>query len=268
MGPHFRTAGAFALVALLALPAAAAGDGVVARVNGVEILAADVERARSQVPPEYRQIPPATLDRLILDSMIDSVLAAQAARKDGLHEGEVYKRQMARIGDQLLERLYLADAIDKRITAEALKAGYERFLKELDNTEVRASHIVVATEAEAKNVIREIEGGANFADIAKKRSKDGAAAAGGDLGYFRREGMIAEFSDAAFAMKPGDVSKVPLRTQHGWHVIKVADRRAGQPPSFAEVEDDLRDQLAGEIGATIRKELREAAEIAVEPSGR
>ena len=116
-----------------------------------------------------------------------------------------------------------------------------------EREEVRARHILVKTKAEADGVIKALGAkGATFEAVAKEKSKDGSAAQGGDLGYFTKDMMVPEFAEAAFALKPGEVSKAPVQTQFGWHVIKVEDRRMAKAPPFEEVQPQLQAQLSRE----------------------
>jgi peptidyl-prolyl cis-trans isomerase C len=126
---------------------------------------------------------------------------------------------------------------------------------------VHARHILVPTEAEAKSVIAELEKGADFAALAKKYSKDPGAESGGDLGYFGHDDMVKEFADAAFALSPGQYTKTPVKTEFGWHVIKVEDRRAGKPPSFEEAREQLSREIAHGIIDGKLHDLRNAAKI-------
>jgi peptidyl-prolyl cis-trans isomerase C len=126
---------------------------------------------------------------------------------------------------------------------------------------VRARHILVKTEAEAKEIIAELDKGADFAALAKKYSTDTGADAGGDLGYFGHDDMVAAFADAAFAVPAGQYARAPVKTEFGWHVIKVEDRRLGKPPSFEEAREELGQALTHEIIEAKLKELRGIAKI-------
>lgn len=127
--------------------------------------------------------------------------------------------------------------------------------------EVRARHILVKTMDEATAVIAELDGGADFAETAKDKSIGPSAQDGGDLKYFTRDQMVAPFADAAFSLCVGEVTRQPVETKFGWHVIKVEDRRPVKAPSYAEVEQDLRRQETASLIAHMLSELRDGAQI-------
>ena len=237
-------------------------DTVVAIVNGDRIYRSDVEDARGRLSAQLQQFPAEIVFGLLVNSLIDSKLASAAARAQSLHEDEGIRRQLMRIEDQILERAFLTRAIESRITEAAMKERYERMVRESGKTdEVHARHILVETEAQAAEIIVELEGGADFAEMAKSRSIGPSASKGGDLGFFSRSQMVSELAEAAFAMGLNESSKVPVRTQFGWHVIRVEERRRAKSPMFEEVEAKLRDEFSRELLAAIVKELRDGAEL-------
>src|SRR2546422_929296 len=126
--------------------------------------------------------------------------------------------------------------------------------------EVRARHILVEGEDEAKAIIEQLKGGADFATLAKEKSKDPGAAEGGDLGYFTKDQMVPEFADVAFKMYPGQLSN-PVKTQFGWHVIKVEDKRTRQPPEFEKVKDQIEAYLARKVQSDFIAKLRQSAKV-------
>ena len=274
MNSGFRYSGLPAVVALAAVIVlggaggviAAEGDGardpVVASVDGESIYASDITAAQALLPPEYQQIPPAILFGLLIDSLIDTKLAVAQARREGFDEKPEVARRLTRVQDQILQRAFLEERIESRMTEEAMKRAYKKFVAELKGgDEIRASHILVETEAQAKEIIAELAGGADFLELAKAKSIGPSADKGGDLGFFDRDGMVAEFSDAAFALEVDETTQTPVRTQYGWHVIRVVERRKARPPMFAEVEGEVRNKLTRDLGAEIMKSLRADAEI-------
>jgi peptidyl-prolyl cis-trans isomerase C len=274
MNSGFRYSGLPAAVALAAAivlggaggAAAAEGgeakDPIVASVNGENIYASDITEAQAQLPPEYRQIPPAVLFGLLMDALIDTKLAVARAQREGFDEEPGVARRLTRARNQILQRAYLEARIEDRMNEEAMKRGYEKFVAELKGgDEVRASHILVETEAQAKELIAELAGGADFFELAKSKSIGPTADKGGDLGFFDRDGMLAEFSDAAFMLEIDETTPTPVRTQYGWHVIRVVERRKARPPMFVEVEAEVREMVTRDLGAEIIKSLRAEAEI-------
>ena len=253
----------FAL-ALTCPPAVLAAEDsvVVAEVNGIKILRADIEDARLRLPERFNDVPVEAVYGMLVNSLIDSKLVAAEARKINLHEDANVRKQMERIEEQVLERAFLTSYINKRITDKALKDQYEKMVKQVAvKEEVSARHILLETEAQAREVIKELQGGGDFAELAKARSKGPSGASGGDLGFFAEGQMVPAFSKAAFALKKGETTKEPVQTQFGWHVIKVEDRRTVQPPTLEESEPQLRLALSREIGTAFLQELRKTATV-------
>ncbi len=243
-------------------PVPAVADPVVARVNGAEVRRSDVMLAIENLPQQYRQLPPEMLFGGVVSQIIDRKLVAQAAEKGKLGEDPVVKQRVASIRERVLQEAYLSREIDKEMTENNLRSRYEKQVKNAPGREeVHARHVLVQNEADAKAVIEDLRKGGDFAEVAKKRSSGPSAANGGDLGYFTREQMVPEFAEAAFAMKTGEVSAAPVKTQFGWHVIKVEDRRTAPPPSFEDSINDLRQEMAQELIQARMEALRKDAKI-------
>ncbi|MFQ5984501.1 MAG: peptidylprolyl isomerase [Alphaproteobacteria bacterium] len=239
----------------------AEGDPIVARVNGQEIHRSDVLAAIERLPAQYQQVPLAQLYDPIVDQLISNKLLVIEGRAQKLDQDEGLKRELARIEEGLIVRLYVSREIAVVVTDDALRVRYEDLVQESSaRKEVSARHILVQSEVEARAIIAELEAGADFAELAQARSIGPSSSAGGDLGYFRRGEMVPEFAEAAFSMEVGDISE-PVRTPFGWHVIKVEDRRTAQPPSFEEVAGQLREELSGDVVAVILERLRGEARI-------
>ncbi len=202
--PHAPGGAAGQTVADLLKADAGKTDPVVAKVNAIEIRRSDVLLALKGLPPQIQQAPAAQIYPLLLERMIDSKLVASAARTQKLQDDPAVKRQVAEYEDRVIQQAYLDKAVKAKVSDDVLKKKYDAFIKENPpQEEVRARHILVKTEKEANDALAEIKKGADFATVAKSKSTDGSARDGGDLGYFSRGDMVAEFSDAAFAMKPG-----------------------------------------------------------------
>jgi peptidyl-prolyl cis-trans isomerase C len=237
-------------------------DPVVATVDGSEIRMSEVVSAHQQLPAQYRGMPLQMIYEPLLNSMIDSKLAAAEARRQGLHEDDTVKREIARVTDQILERQVVRRHIEEGLTEEALRTRYEEHLGDASGaSQIRARHILVDSEDEAKRLIEEINGGADFAELAIKHSTGPSGPKGGDLGFFSQEEMVPEFAEAAFALGDGEVTQEPVQTQFGWHVIKTEERRTSEPPSFEESQDTLRQEMSQELGDSYMEELRSQAEI-------
>ncbi len=267
----FRVARAAALAGLAGLfvlsisPAAlraAEDDPVIAKVDGFEIHRSDVMEIVRGLPQQYQQMPLETLFPLLRDRLIELQLVAAVGRKANLADDEVVRRRMRKIEDRVIRDVYLSRYVDKKVTDETLRKMYE---DEIANTppkvEVRARHILVKTEAEAKALIARIKAGEDFATLAKENSIGPSGAKGGDLGYFTRDAMVPAFADAAFALDVGAVTDAPVQTQFGWHVIKVEDRREASPPSFEDSRERLRAQASQTVVRALLDELRSKATI-------
>ena len=235
---------------------------VVARVDGTELHLADVEAAQQNLPPQAQKLPLEQIYPMLLDRLVDGALITKAGRKEHLEQDSELQVRLKRYEDRLIQEAYLNQAIKAAETEGQLKARYQSFAKDkAGQEEVHAQHILVKTEDEAKSVIAELDKGADFGELAKKYSTDPSASSGGDLGYFGHDDMVAAFADAAFALPKGQYSKTPVKTEFGWHVIKVEDRRAGKPPSFEEAREQLSRELAHEIIDAKLQNLRGAAKI-------
>ena len=243
-------------------PALPPGDAVVARVDGAELRLSDVEAAQQNLPPQAKKLPLEQIYPVLLDRLVDGMLIAEAGRKEHLDRDPDVQNRLKQYEDRLIQEAYINRVVKPAETEDRLRTRYQEFLKEKPaQDEVHARHILVKTEAEAKSVIAELDKGADFAVLAKKYSTDPGAESGGDLGYFKHDDMVKEFADAAFALSPGQSNKTPVKTEFGWHVIKVEDRRVGKPQSFEEAREQLSRDLAHEIIDAKLQDLRGAAKI-------
>jgi peptidyl-prolyl cis-trans isomerase C len=258
-------------VALFAAPVAATAqvqlvapgsDPVVARVDGAEIRFSDVAAAAQRLPEQFRDMPPQILFPLLIDQMISEAVLTQAARKAGLQDTPEVRRQMARIEDQVIQQALIGREIAEKVTEQSLRARYQREIADRPaEAEVRARHILVQTESEARAIIAALAGGADFAATAREKSRGPGAAEGGDLGFFKKEDMPEALAEAAFALEPGQVAPNPVRTQFGWHVVKVEERREQPRPSFEEAEPALRRAASEEVVEALVERLRSQARI-------
>ena len=238
------------------------GSMVVARVDGTELHLADVEAAQQSLPPQAQKLPLAQIYPVLLDRLVNGMLITEAGRKEHLDQDPEVQQRLKRFEDRLIQEAYVSRAIKAAETEDQLKARYQTFVKEkAGREEVHARHILVKTEAEAKSVIGELDKGADFSELAKKHSTDPGGSSGGDLGYFGHDDMVKEFADAAFALPAGQYAKAPVKSEFGWHVIKVEDHRASTPPSFEEARQEITQMVAHDIVDTKLKELRGAAKI-------
>ena len=238
-------------------------DPVVATVNGHPIYLSELEVAQQALPPQYRGMPLQSVFPALLDRIIDSKLVVADGKKNKIEVDPAFKRRMAFVEDQVIQDYWLQKEVAKRITADKLQQRYQEKLKSMPaEEEVHARHILVATEQEAKDLQAELKKGTAFDKLAREKSTDKASGAeGGDLGWFKRTDMVKEFSDAAFALKKGELSEAPVKTQFGFHLIKMEDRRQAPPPSFEELSDPIREELARETVSSLLDQLRSTAKI-------
>lgn len=253
----------FVVAALVAASAAVAQDDpVVARVDDHEITRSDVEREVASLPQQYQQMPFETVFPALRDRAINTALLANAAEARDLDEDAAVQAAIDDAVRLILRNRLIETTVDEAVTDEALRAAYEARKAEPDfaREEVKARHILVEDGATAAELISELEDGADFAQLAAEHSTGPSGEAGGDLGWFTRDQMVAPFADAAFALEPGEVSAEPVETRFGWHVIKAEDRRT-TVPTFEESRAELEQELGREAVTALLDELRSEAEI-------
>jgi len=225
-------------------PVQAEADPVVASVEGHLIHLSDLGRASQTLPENLRDLPFDTLFPVLLDRMVDHEALAMMARRKGLEDNPAVRKDIQAATDRVLEGALLAREAVPRVTDPAIQSLYDRqFGSRSATDEVRARHILVSTEEEARKAIAELRSGADFATVAKRISKDPDAQKGGELGFFRREQVWPAFADMAFTLQPGQIGQTPIRNEFGWHVIKVEERRSVAPPGISEVREALRQEL-------------------------
>jgi peptidyl-prolyl cis-trans isomerase C len=258
-----RLAGAAALAALLIVPIARAEDGdtVVARANGVDIRQSDLNLAEEDIGSAMPQMGPDQKRDYLITYLADVIILAQAADQHQLaNRGDVKHRIEFERHKALMEAL-LQDAGKAAMTDDALHKVYDEAIKQTPNEqEVHARHILVATEGEAKDIEAQLKKGADFAALAKEKSKDPGAAEGGDLGWFTKDQMVPEFAEAAFKLDKGQISD-PIKTQFGWHIIKVEDKRVKPTPTYDQVKGQLENYVARRAQAELVDNLRKSATI-------
>ena len=238
------------------------GNAIVARIDGTELHFSDVEAAQQSLPPQVQKLPLQQIYPMLLERLVDGALVTEAGRKEHLEQNPELQARLKRYEDRLIQEAYLSRAIKDAETEDRLKARYQVFAKEkAGQEEVHARHILVKTEAEAKSVIAELDKGADFAALAQKYSSDPSAGSGGDLGYFGHDDMVKDFADAAFALPAGKYTTTPVKTEFGWHVIKVEDHRVKTPPSFDEVRQEVTQLVARDAVDAKLKELRSTVKI-------
>jgi peptidyl-prolyl cis-trans isomerase C len=262
-GPRLglAAAGCLAMVLLAGPVRAEDANPVLAKVNGSEIRKSDVALAEEELGPSLAQMDAATKDENVLAFLIDMKIVSKAAEDKKVQDSDDFKRRMTFTRSRLLMDNLLASEGKAATTDDAMKKVYEEASKQITGEqEVHARHILVETEDQAKAVEDELKKGADFAELAKKKSKDPGASDGGDLGFFTKDQMVPEFSAVAFALEPGKVSD-PVKTQFGWHVIKVEEKRNRKAPDFDQVKSQIETYVTRKAQADYVAKLREAAKI-------
>lgn len=251
-----------ALAALMTLAGTAALAQNVAIVNGkavpktrLDALAAQIERAGRQITPE--------MAGQLREEVIAREIFMQEADKLGLGQSDDYRNQMELARQSILIRELFSDFQKKNpITDAEMKVEYDKFVAANSGKEYKARHILVEKEEQARAIIARLKRGAKFEDIAKKESKDpGSGANGGDLDWSGADNYVAEFSQAMVKLNKGQVTDRPVKTQFGWHVIRLDDVRTPQLPTFEQVKPQLQQQMAQQKLAKFQEDLRAKAKI-------
>lgn len=242
---------------------AAGSDPVVAKVNNEVIHRSDVIHELQLMGPQAQQLPPNAIYPQLLQKLIATRLVSAQGYAESLQNDKDVKAQVKQAQDSIVAEAYVHKAIQPKLTEDKIKSRYnELAAKYKPQDEVRARHILVATEDEANDLIKQLKGGADFAKLAEQKSKDtGSAKNGGDLGYFAHDAMVKPFADAAFGMKVGDVSDKAIKTEFGYHIIKVEDKRKSAAPPITEVRDQIANQLGQELTNDLVKGLEAKAKI-------
>jgi peptidyl-prolyl cis-trans isomerase C len=256
--------GSAAVLAQTTTPPAATdtkSDPVVAVVNGKTLKRSDVVASAQTLPPQYRN----QIDQLfpqLVDRLIDITLMVDEGRRQKLQNDPEVKAIVARYEDEAIREVLVRRFLAGKLSDEALKKRYaDEVTKVPPSEELRASHILVKTQDEAKAIIKQLQGGADFAKLAKEKSTDTSAGNGGDLGYFGNGDMVPEFYAAAVKLKKGEYTKDPVKTQYGWHVIELTDRRTKAVPKFEEVKDQVKDQVTQELISAWLADIHKTAKI-------
>jgi len=256
-------ASAMAVLLASAGQAQAAEDKVIARVDGTEITEADVATARAELSSEIASIPVDQRERVLVEFLIENQLLAKAAEKDKLSDNPEFANKLEYYRRRALRDLYFETKVRDKVSEADARKIYEEQVGQLEpETEVRARHILVKDEEEAYDIIERINRGDDFAELAKEKSQGPSKSKGGDLGYFTRDQMVKEFADAAFALEKGEMSE-PVKTQFGWHVIKLEDKRQKEPPSFDDVKERIIAALVQRKAQEVMRDLRSKSDVEI-----
>lgn len=255
-----------------ALPLAAAADDkapaspdkVIATIDGKPITEGDLAVAESEIGSDMGTMPGPQKRASLLEFLIDNQLFAEAAEKDKLDQSADFQTRLTYLKRRALRELYFEKVIKTGVTDADARKIYDEQVKLLKpEEEVSARHILVDTEAEAKALKEKIDKGADFSQLAKENSKDpGSKDDGGNLGYFGHGQMVPQFEEVVFKLKKGEVSD-PVKTQFGWHLVKLEDRRVKQPPAFEIVKDRIIQSLLLRKAQQTAVSLRSGAKVDV-----
>jgi peptidyl-prolyl cis-trans isomerase C len=262
-----RTLRSVAVAAVLtgAMPAVAE-DKVMATVDGQAITEAEVALAEAEVGGDLGNLPAATKRRVLVEYLIETRLFAAAAEADKLSSGPDFDKRMAYWRQRAMRDAFFDKTVRQGVNEVEARAYYDTQVKALPpEEEVQARHILVDSEAKAKELAEKIEKGEDFAKLATENTNDGASRAdGGMLGYFGKGQMVPQFEQAAFALEKGKVSK-PVQSQFGWHVIKVEEKKPAGLTPFEEVKDQIAAYLKSmkqrEAVQGVLKNLKDSAQI-------
>ena len=251
-----------AVAGFLTVQAGAQTDPVVAKVNGTEIKESDLKAAEDDIGAQLPPMAPEAKKEYLTTYVTDMLLVSKAAEAKKLGDTPEFKKKMELARTKLLMEALLQNEAKAALTDDAMKKVYAEATKDMGNEqEVSARHILVESEDEAKAIAAELKKGGDFAAIAKEKSKDpGSKDQGGDLGFFAKDQMVPEFAEAAFKLDKGQVSD-PVKSQFGWHVIRLDDKRTKQPPTFDQVKDQIESFVQRKAQADLIQKLRADAKI-------
>lgn len=262
ISPFLRTIAGATAIALAVTGAARAQSDIqdgtpVATVGDLTITAGDMAQAEADFAQELAQVPAERRQSILIDVLVDMALLAKAAEAAGLDKAPDFQRRLAFLRTRALRNLYVEKQIVGTITPDDIKAEYDKQLAEFQPLEeISARHILVASKEEAEALIAELDGGKDFAELAKEKSTGPSGPSGGDLGRFSRGRMVPDFEAAAFELEAGAHSAEPVQTQFGWHVIKVEEKGESSPPPLAQMEEQVRAALVRQNFETVMTRLR------------
>lgn len=238
------------------------GDPVVANVNGEEIKRSEVLLMISQLPPQLQQMPLEHLFPMALDNLVNNKLVIGKSSSANLTADEEVKKLMDEAQVQIIRNVYLERQVAAKMDDKALQKKYADLLQRLGEIdEVKARHILLETEEQAREALKKLDAGADFATVTKEMWPGAEQQNGGELGYFAKGDMVPEFAEAAFALGVNKYTKDPIKTQFGWHVIKVEDKRKRPQPEFEAVKPQLEQEVRQEILADLLKNWQKEAKV-------
>lgn len=252
-----------AAIAVEKPPKIAPGNPIVAKLNGKEIKRVDVLRFTQQLSPQARQQPIEKLYPFALEQLINNQVISEKVKGADFSEDSLFKEQMAQAEINITRTIFMQKEVEKRITEKRVKKEYAKYKKTFpDIDEVKAAHILVSDEAKAKALIEELNGGADFSELAKANSIDKSSApTGGVMNYVTKTEVVQPFAKAAFALKAGEYTKEPVQSRFGYHIIKMQDKRKRPPVDFETAKPQIEIQLRPMILEEVVDEWKAASKI-------
>jgi len=244
---------------------ATAEEKVIATVNGQKVFQSELNRNLEQIP-NFDSLP-TEQQKLIKDKILQAITkltaVVQEAKKLQIAETEAYKSKLKDFEQQLMYSTLLESHLDSIVTEPKLKEYYNKNKKQFIESKAKASHILVSTKKEALELVQKLKAGSNFKDLAKEFSIGPSAQDGGNLGWFTRDTMVSEFSDAVFKLKNGEYTKKPVQTQFGWHVILLEEKVEDTPSLFEDVKDQIKEVIMQEEVENYLNNILNKAEIII-----
>lgn len=235
------------------------GNPVVAIIDKVEIKRSEIFEMIDELSGPQQVVPKQVVFPVVLDQFINGKIVEIKADSSNITESDLYKERLEEAKTQIARAVFIEQEVSKKVSEEELKAAYDAYAAEQAKVEeASARHILLPTEEEALAVIKSLDDGGDFIELAKEKSTGPSGSNGGDLGYFKMGEMVPEFEKAAFALEKGTYTKAPIKTQFGYHVIKLDDKRPLQAASYdvmkEELESGLRNKALQELLGNWRSE--------------
>lgn len=240
------------------------GNPVVAKIGDQEVTRIDVFNFMQTLPAETRQLPMDQLFPLVQNQLINMALVKEKASEVNLDNDPLVKQQLAAAKENIVPVVFMQREVEKELNDTRLKAAYDQYVANFPEIEeAKSRHILVEDEALAKDLIKQLNDGGSFEDLAKEHSTDGTAQNGGELGYFAKTDVVPEFGEAAFSQEIGAISAAPVKSEFGFHVIKVEERRQRPPATFEQAKPFLAGQLRNAVTNEIVAKWREEAGVEI-----
>lgn len=251
------------MIAPMQVSAQDSTDKVILKFDGVEIRQSDFDLFQ-ELDPQFEQLQGEQKRLAILSALIDVKSLAKKAVSEKMDEDEAFQKRQALLNERSLHNAYFQKNVIETISDEDIKARFEKEISAVEpEQELRARHILVKTAEEANAIVAELDGGADFVELAKTKSTGPSGPQGGDLGFFGKGQMVPPFETAAFELEPGAYTKTPVQTQFGFHVIKLEEKRDRPLPKFEDVQDQMRQVVLRERYLETVKEARSASDFEI-----